>query len=224
MAERALSEPTIIREADDWLALNKPAGWHSVSPGKRRADEIKKRGGRIEPSVEDWLREKFAWARDLDDGGLAHRLDFETSGCLVVATSAAAMARLGDAFRREAGIEKVYLAEVPAGIATTGSFRLFFSSRYKRSKKVTVEGQGEAPHEGRCAWRVESSTGDTARVEVQLIGPGRRHQIRAGLAYLGFPILGDVLYEGPASHDGLLHLHASRVVVEGVAAECAPPW
>src|SRR5690606_1550919 len=97
----SLSEPVIIHESRDWLVLNKPAGWHSVSPGKRRAAQIKQRGGQIEPNVQDWLRERFEWARELTDAGLVHRLDFETSGCLVAATTASAHARLSAAFRAD---------------------------------------------------------------------------------------------------------------------------
>jgi 23S rRNA-/tRNA-specific pseudouridylate synthase len=222
-----MNEPAVIHEASDWLVLNKPAGWHTAAPSRRRAGEIKERGGAIEPHIEGWLRERFDWARTLDEAGLVHRLDVETTGCLVVAKTAGAHARLRDLVVHSPGVGKTYLAEVqfssPA-IASRGSFRLYFSSRYKRSKKVTVEDEGDARYEGRCEWRVISQTADAARLEVELIGPGRRHQIRAGLAHLGFPILGDALYGGPASRDGLLHLHASRVEFEEERVECGPPW
>jgi 23S rRNA-/tRNA-specific pseudouridylate synthase len=107
---------------------------------------------------------------------------------------------------------------------SSGQFRLYFTSRYKRSKKVTVTDEGEARHAGECRWIVRERRADFARLEVHLIGAGRRHQIRAGLAHLGAPILGDALYGGPAARDGLLHLHAWRVELEGVVVECAPPW
>lgn len=149
---------------------------------------------------------------------------------------------------RTADVRKFYIAlAVGKFQVQEGSFDLYFSGRYRRSKKVSVEVTGRAQQLGSCRWQVlghesfrlpqtpldsphghavqqisESSPADSSRhscqgqlpltqpcnsvdtrlvhaclLRVQLIGGGRRHQIRAGLAHLGSPILGDSRYGGP---------------------------
>lgn len=212
---------SILREEAAWLVVAKPAGIHSVA--QRGSDA---------PSVEAWLRAERPELAALDEAGLVHRLDHETSGCLLVAKDAATRTRLRDAFSGRGGdIRKTYLARVEGRFADrvlAGAFTLSFTSRHKGSAKVTVHTRGEPETIGRCRWRVRSATGDGAGastlLEVELLGPGRRHQIRAGLAHEGHPLVGDTLYGArEASHGPLLH--AWRLDVEGHALECAaPPW
>jgi 23S rRNA-/tRNA-specific pseudouridylate synthase len=218
--------PQVLHEAAGWIALAKPAGWHSVAPGRRRkkeaATEGEAAGSPDPPDIETWLRQQFPWALDLPEAGLVHRLDQATSGCLLVAQSADQLQRLRGLLRGEVELAKVYLALVPSGLDQKGEFRLFFTSRHKGSTKATVRPSGEARHEGRATWRVLEQRSDADLVELRLIGPGRRHQLRAGLAHLGHPILGDVMYGGSA-WDGGLALHAWRLAVDGQAVECPLP-
>jgi 23S rRNA-/tRNA-specific pseudouridylate synthase len=58
-------------------------------------------------------------------------------------------------------------------------------------------------------------------VELDLLGPGRRHELRAGCAYLGHPLVGDVLYGGTAA--ARIQLHAWRVELDGELVEAPPP-
>ena len=58
-------------------------------------------------------------------------------------------------------------------------------------------------------------------MEIELIGPGRRHQIRAGFAHLGTPLVGDTLYGGPEAPR--IMLHAWSVTIEGRKIEAPLP-
>lgn len=210
---------SIIREDASWLVVAKPAGIHSVE--QRGSDA---------PSVEAWLRAERPELVELDECGLVHRLDCETSGCLLVAKDADTRERLRDAFSGRGGdIRKTYLARVEGRLperVMAGAFTLSFTSRHKGSAKVTVHTRGEPDTIGRCRWRVRSVAGEgtaaTTLLEVELLGPGRRHQIRAGLAYEGNPLLGDTLYGGHEAPHGPL-LHAWRIEVDGTTVECPPP-
>ena len=97
-------EPTILDGTDDWLVVDKPAGWHTLA-------------GRSEgPSVEGWLREHVASTVNLHEAGLVHRLDVSTGGAMLVATNEAARVALREAMSgrgpHAAAIGKVYLAAV----------------------------------------------------------------------------------------------------------------
>ena len=212
--------PSTLHETEHWFVLFKPAKMHTVA----------QRGG-DENTVEAWLRVHRSELSALEECGLVHRLDYDTSGCLLVAKNVFTRTRLRHAFSgRGAAIRKSYLALVE-GEHESGSFTLEFSSRHKGSAKVTVRQCGVTHTEaqvGECLWRVRESThanhANATLLEVELIGPGRRHQIRAGLAYLGMPLIGDTLYGGAAAAGGV-HLHAERLEVDGISVRAgSPAW
>jgi 23S rRNA-/tRNA-specific pseudouridylate synthase len=205
------SEPVILQRTPLWLILEKPAGWHSV------------KGGGSEPDVESWLAAHEPSCADLEESGLVHRLDQPTSGCLMAATSAPSRALLRAAMSGAGEIEiaKQYLARCAPGMPDIGTFDLCFTKRHRGSRKMTVSERGSDACRGRCSWRVQqrdAQRGDL--VLVDLHGPGRRHCIRAGLAFLGHPLAGDGLYGGG---DGTAQLHAFRLVVDGTCVEAPPP-
>jgi 23S rRNA pseudouridine1911/1915/1917 synthase len=214
-----IATPSILREEASWLVIAKPAGIHSVA--QRGSDA---------PSVEAWLRCARPELAAIPECGLVHRLDHETSGCLLVAKDLDTHERLRDAFSGRGGeVRKTYLARVEGRLperVMAGSFTLSFASRHKGSAKVTVHTRGEPDTIGRCRWRVRSVAGSgaetTTLLEVELLGPGRRHQIRAGLAFEGHPLVGDTLYGAREAPHGPL-LHAWRLEVEGAMIECPPP-
>jgi 23S rRNA-/tRNA-specific pseudouridylate synthase len=81
-----------------------------------------------------------------------------------------------------------------------------------------VSERGEASTLGICRWVVLERGAAHDLVEVELVGPGRRHQIRAGFAWLGFPLAADATYRGaprPGFTQAALHAHA--VVIDGDA-------
>ncbi len=213
-----MDRPGIISETPTWLVVVKPAGWHTVR-GKTEATEAAEQGGGV---LESWLATERPELAELPESGLVHRLDRDTSGCVVVAKDRETHAELGRRFREGLGVRKFYLARCRSGLPEEGSATLFFTSRHKGSIKITVKEMGEVRDAGRFRWRVlarDRSRGDL--IELELIGPGKRHELRAGCAFLGQPLIGDELYGGPA-HE-LLHLHASRVEIDGTEARAPKP-
>lgn len=207
-------EPGIIFQNPEFMVLDKPSGWHTV---RGKGD------GRGEPSIEGWLRERDPESEHLPEAGLVHRLDRGTSGCLIVARTLDASEVLQEELR-DGRIQKRYVAVVKGRMARKGDFVLHFNSRYRGSKKMKVTKEGHYTVRGKCRWwrRDDLFPGSGRQsVEVDLMGAGRRHQVRAGLAFLGNPLVGDTLYGGPESER--IMLHAWAVVIEGRRIEAPMP-
>ena len=216
MIDPAEIEPTILLETDEIMVLDKPSGWHTVR-GKGDA--------RGERSVEGWLIDRDPELEHMPEAGLVHRLDRGTSGCLMVAKALEASEFLQEELRiRDGKVKKRYLAVVAGRPSRRDEFALHFTSRYRGSKKVRVTDDGDHTVRGRCRWwrRGDLHPGHGRRsMEIELIGPGRRHQIRAGFAHLGTPLVGDELYGGPEAPR--IMLHAWSVTIEGRKIEAPIP-
>jgi 23S rRNA pseudouridine1911/1915/1917 synthase len=123
--------------------------------------------------------------------GIVHRLDKDTTGCLVVAKTDAAHLALSEQFSGRQ-IEKYYQA-VACGLirAESGAIDAAISRHPTQRKKMAVsEGAGR---QARSSYRVLERWRAATFVEVAL-HTGRTHQIRVHLAHLGFPVAGDLVY------------------------------
>jgi tRNA pseudouridine32 synthase / 23S rRNA pseudouridine746 synthase len=148
-----------------------------------------------------------------DKPSLAHRLDKDTSGCLVLGRSKEALTRLGLLFR-ESYVEKTYWAVVMGKlpeVSGTIDAPLARKSHDKRSwwMKVDPEGDASITH-----WKVLGEADGISFVELQP-KTGRTHQLRVHCAHLGAPIAGDSIYGGDRARAGArhLHLHARSIKV-----------
>ncbi len=182
--------PPFLFQDARFVVLDKPAGV-PVHPGPR--------GG---PSIEDLFPQI---SRRRDGPWLAHRLDADTTGCLVVALRRAALHAAQAAF---AGglVRKTYWAVVqgrPAEDAGTVDAPLL--KRMDRAGwRMVVDAAGQA---SRTDWRVLGAGGGLSWLELHP-RTGRTHQVRVHCAALGCPVLGDPVYGGGA---GPLHLLARAV-------------
>jgi len=129
--------------------------------------------------------------------GIVHRLDKETSGCLVVAKNDAALQALQRAFQ-ERTVEKTYLALVHGQPPDTGRLETLHARHPRDRKRFT--GRAKTGKPAVTSWRVRERIHGAALLEVGL-ETGRTHQIRVHLAEMGHPLLGDALYGGTRKGD-----------------------
>ncbi|MGC1408184.1 MAG: RNA pseudouridine synthase [Acetobacteraceae bacterium] len=188
--------PILFRDAR-FVVLNKPFGL-AVHPGPR--------GG---ISVEDWFpllssRRQGPW--------LAHRLDADTSGCLLVALRRPALLAAQAEFA--AGrVRKTYWAVVQGTpSATHGMIDAPLAKRSTRGGwRMVVDPAGKSAI---TDWRVLGQEGAITWLELSP-RTGRTHQVRIHCAVLGCPVVGDATYGGGP---GKLHLLA-----RGIALDLDPP-
>jgi len=147
---------------------------------------------------------------------LVHRLDRDTSGVLLLARSASAAARLGESFRGR-NARKVYWA-VTVGVPKPSMGRIDLplgKSGGRGSERVRPD-----ETDGLAAitdYRVLEAAANKLALVALWPRTGRTHQLRAHLAAIGCPILGDGKYGGPAAFvtglelPRMLHLHARSI-------------
>ena len=165
-----------------------------------------------------------------------HRLDAPTSGLVLFARNAKTAAVLGEAIRQRK-IKKFYQAEVfGAPPAASGSLRLFGRKDSERAFVQVFTKPVSNSFEMNTDYRLLSSNGGTSTLELLLI-TGKTHQIRASLAHIGCPIIGDDKYGdrvGNRSFPAGLRLTATRIVFPnkldrleylcGKSIEIEPPY
>jgi 23S rRNA pseudouridine955/2504/2580 synthase len=189
------------------LVLNKPAGL-PVQPGSGHTDSVTSR-----------LAAHFAHLPFKPTP--AHRLDKDSSGLLLVATSYRRLRGLHEAFVQHT-LKKTYLAWVEGVWPGDGPCMLrdLLAKAGKPGREKVRSGQGkEALCEVTCLGREERRS----LLRVNLL-TGRTHQIRAQLSTRGYPVCGDVKYGAHPCVWGLL-LHAfSMELPDGERFVCPPPW
>lgn len=184
--------PPILFQSAEFVVLNKPAGL-PVHSGPR--------GG---PSVEDWFG---LLSRRRSGPWLVHRLDADTSGCLVVALRRAALLA-AQALFASGQARKTYWAVVQGDPA--GESGLVDAPLLKRSRpgswRMVVDPAGQT---ARTAWRVLGRAEGLAWLELYP-ETGRTHQVRVHCAHLGCPVLHDPVY---GAGGGRLHLLARAIAL-----------
>jgi tRNA pseudouridine32 synthase / 23S rRNA pseudouridine746 synthase len=141
----------------------------------------------------------------------AHRLDKDTSGCLVLGRHPKAIARLNELFRRNE-VDKVYWAVVEGGPqADEGEIDLPLAPKSPdRGWWMKVDPKGQP---SLTQWRVLGRSEGLTLLELRPI-TGRTHQLRVHCAAMNLPILGDPIYGTAPRFGGPgLHLHARSITV-----------
>jgi 23S rRNA pseudouridine1911/1915/1917 synthase len=163
-------------------------------------------------------------------GGVVHRLDVDTSGVVLFATTQERWERLRAAFA-EHRVEKLYRALVLGRLEGEADVEVGLVVARHRPARVRVidprhDARGRGARLARLRWRALEPIGPATLVEV-FLETGHLHQIRASFAHLGHPVAGDRLY-GPAAGEDPTGaprqmLHAARVRVDEILAESPDP-
>jgi 23S rRNA pseudouridine1911/1915/1917 synthase len=216
---RAQEMPLEVLYEDDLLAvLNKPAGT-VVHPG----------AGHKEGTLVSGLLHHFgslSIVGGVERPGIVHRLDKETSGCLVVAKTDAAHRSLAAQFSgRE--VSKVYLALVAGKPARRSGIIDAPIARHPVNRKKMAVCPAGSGREAITQYRMLDSARGVSLIECRP-RTGRTHQIRVHLKHLGCPVLGDPLY-GRRGRYSRHMLHAWKLEFRHpydgriLAFEAAPP-
>ena len=200
--------PILFRDAR-FVVLDKPAGV-AVHAGPS--------GGR---SVEDWFPQL---SRRKDGPWLAHRLDADTAGCLVIALRRAALVA-AQALFASGHVRKTYWAVVRgvvegrAGTVDAPLRRVTGPAGWRMV--VDTDGQGGGGQSAVTDWRVLGRADGMTWLEMRP-RTGRTHQVRVHCSVLGTPVLGDGRY---GIDGGGLHLlgRAIHLPLDPVVEATAPP-
>jgi 23S rRNA pseudouridine1911/1915/1917 synthase len=207
---------SVLYEDDDLIVINKPPGL-VVHPAAGHAS-----GTLVNALLHHC--DELSGIGGVERPGIVHRLDKETSGCLVAAKNDLAHQALVTQFAgRE--VTKIYLAIAAGKLprregmidAPIGRHRV-----HRQKMSVVKEGQGK---EARTGWKVLADLPAGTLVECTL-HTGRTHQIRVHLKHLGNPLLGDTVYGKPAGFTRQM-LHAWKLGFNhprtGVRIDCVAP-
>ena len=192
---------SIVRQNEHWLVLNKPSGLAVHG------------GSGVSLGVIEALRGLWPEARNLE---LVHRLDRDTSGCLLITKKRSALREL-QAQMRAGSINKQYLVLVagrwPKGLTLVDApLRKNTLSSGERVVRADKEGKSARTH-----FKVLRAFTDFTLVEATL-ETGRTHQIRVHCQLMGHPVAGDPKYGDKAANQNLkahgltrLFLHAYKL-------------
>lgn len=223
-ADAEMIRKTLIYRDEHLIALNKPPGL-AVQGGSKQRRHV------------DGLAEALRFGRE-DKPRLVHRLDKDTSGILLLARTRAVANALGRAFRARA-VMKVYWAAV-AGVPNprTGVIRYGLAKARGPGKagegekaRVVLPEDVERTPDARHAttnYSVLAALANRASWVALVPVTGRTHQLRAHMAGIGHPVVGDGKYGGSGQEnpgDGWgaqlggeisckLHLHARSLVLD----------
>ncbi|HXG79881.1 MAG TPA: RluA family pseudouridine synthase [Methyloceanibacter sp.] len=219
-ADRDFLASITLYEDDDLLILNKPSG-------------VAVQGGTKTPHHIDRLLEGMGDGPETRPR-LVHRLDRDTSGVLVIAKRRAVAAKLGRAFQTRS-VRKIYWALVhgvpkpPQGKVDAALVKAA-GPEGDRVRKARP-GEQDVAQSAVTYYAMVDRAGQTVSFLSLKPVTGRQHQLRAHMAILGHPILGDEKYpSGKELPDGIerkLYLHARRISFphpsgEGVVDVTAP--
>lgn len=191
----------VIFEDNHLIVVNKASGV-LVQPDKNG-------GLALEQLLKAYIKE-----RDEKPGevflGVVHRLDRPVSGLVIFAKTSKALVRMNELFKQR-DIEKIYWAVVASLPPQTDETLIHWLTRHEKNN-ISKAHQTQVKNSLRAElhYQLIGSSDRYKLLEIRLM-TGRHHQIRAQLAAIGCPIVGDLKYGyARSSPDGSIFLHSRR--------------
>ena len=198
--KQGIPEPRVLYSDSQVIVVEKPHGLLSVATDRGEADTMFDRAA------------KWAWENGRTRALLVHRLDRETSGCLLIARNPEARDILQAQFKNRS-IERVYHAVVHgAPSAQSGTV----TARIQETKDMRVRLVKDGKRAGREAithWELEERGTTHSLIRIK-IDTGRRAQIRLHMANMGCPVAGDTRHGWGKASVNRLCLHASSLTFD----------
>ncbi|MEM7574907.1 MAG: RNA pseudouridine synthase [Bacteroidota bacterium] len=204
---------SIVEAGHRWVVVNKPAGigvekhFQYDTVEMRALQQFRRLGATKPPYI-----------------GIVHRLDRVSSGCLLLARNKSTLVNLQQQFERRE-IQKIYWTLVrSAPPKESGQLKHYLLKDRTGKKAIATSRALNNAKLAELSYRLIKAENNYYLLEIDLHS-GRFHQIRAQLAAIGCPIVGDRLYSGDIEndfvHEHRIALHARRLSFKGIKAEGA---
>ena len=193
-AYKNIKNVEIVFEHEDFMIVNKPEG------------VLTQRDKSSVPSLNEWcigylLSKNFINEKTLKEfkPSVLNRLDRNTKGLVVFGKTLAGSQRLSELIKKR-DLQKFYFAKTEGGCDLNGLYKAYLSKDEKTNKVTIYDDIKNIPANIKYSpistkINVLKSEKDYSLLEIELI-TGKSHQIRAHLAHLGYPLLGDKKYNG----------------------------
>lgn len=192
--------PQVLYKDNDVIVINKPAGLLTHALTGKKENSV---SGAFKSEIKD------------DDplrAGIVHRLDKQTSGVMILARNEKAKVFLTDQFKTR-NVKKVYTALVHGNLQNdTARLELPIKRSHNNPQKMIISKQGKPAI---SEYHTIKKYKDYTLLSIKIM-TGRTHQIRVQLAYLGHPVVGDIMYGNKKQNLPINRhfLHASELTIE----------
>ncbi len=192
----------ILFEDNHLIIVNKIPG--DLSQGDITGDQT------LGDKIKSYLKKKYNKKGNVYLG-IAHRLDRPTSGLIIFTKTSKALSRINELFKKNE-IKKTYWAIVNL-MEEKVSDKLvnYLIKNKKQNKSYVTNSLNKESKKAILNYKKKLDLDKYSLLSINLES-GRHHQIRTQLAYIGYPIKGDLKYGYPRSNkDGSIHLHSRKI-------------